>query len=60
MRIDIITVLPQLLTGPLDHSIVKRARDKGLVELYIHDLRDFPQINTETLMIMPLEEMPEW
>ena len=41
MRIDIITVLPQLLTGPMDHSIVKRARDKGLVELYIHDLRDF-------------------
>ncbi len=41
MRFDIITVLPQLLTGPLDHSIVKRARDKGLVELYIHDLRDF-------------------
>jgi len=41
MRFDIITVLPQLLTGPLDHSIVKRARDKGLVELHIHDLRDF-------------------
>jgi tRNA (guanine37-N1)-methyltransferase len=41
MRIDIITVLPQLLTGPLDHSIVKRARDKGLVEVHIHDLRDF-------------------
>jgi len=41
MRFDIITVLPQLLTGPLDHSIVKRARDKGLVEVYIHDLRDF-------------------
>ena len=41
MRIDIITVLPQLLTGPMDHSIVKRARDKGLVELFIHDLRDY-------------------
>lgn len=41
MRIDIITVLPQLLTGPMDHSIVKRARDKGLVELHIHDLRDY-------------------
>lgn len=41
MRIDIITVLPQLLDGPLGHSIVRRARDKGLVELYIHDLRDF-------------------
>ena len=41
MRIDIITVLPDLLAGPLDHSIVKRARDKGLVEVHVHDLRDF-------------------
>jgi tRNA (guanine37-N1)-methyltransferase len=41
MRIDIITVLPQLLDGPLSHSIVKRAREKGLVEIYIHDLRDY-------------------
>jgi tRNA (guanine37-N1)-methyltransferase len=41
MRIDIITVLPPLLEGPLNHSIVKRAREKGLVEIHIHDLRDF-------------------
>jgi tRNA (guanine37-N1)-methyltransferase len=41
MRIDIITVLPELLSGPLDHSIVKRARDKGLVEINIINLRDF-------------------
>jgi tRNA (guanine37-N1)-methyltransferase len=41
MRIDIITVLPGLLTGPLDHSIIQRARDKGLVEIHIHDLREF-------------------
>lgn len=41
MRIDIITVLPQLLEGPLNHSIVKRASEKGLVEIHIHDLRDF-------------------
>ncbi len=41
MRIDILTVLPQLLEGPLSHSIVKRAREKGLVDLHIHDLRDF-------------------
>ena len=41
MRIDIITVLPALLTGPLDHSIIKRARDKGLVEVQVHDLREF-------------------
>ncbi|MFH0757072.1 MAG: tRNA (guanosine(37)-N1)-methyltransferase TrmD [Bacteroidota bacterium] len=41
MRIEIITVLPALLAGPIDHSIIKRAREKGLVEIYIHDLRKF-------------------
>ena len=41
MRIDIITVLPPLLEGPLNHSIVMRAREKGLLDLHIHDLRDF-------------------
>ncbi len=41
MRIEIITVLPALLAGPIDHSIIKRAREKGLVEIYIHDLREF-------------------
>lgn len=41
MRIDIITVLPELLEGPLSHSIVKRAQDKGLVEVHIHHLRDY-------------------
>lgn len=40
MRIDIITVLPKLLEGPLNHSIVKRASEKGLVEIHVHDLRD--------------------
>jgi tRNA (guanine37-N1)-methyltransferase len=43
MRIDIITVLPGLLAGPLDLSIIKRAREKGLVEICIHDLREFSQ-----------------
>jgi tRNA (guanine37-N1)-methyltransferase len=41
MRIDIITVLPELLESPLNHSIVKRARNKGVVEIHIHNLRDF-------------------
>jgi len=41
MRIDIVTVLPELLSGPLNHSIVQRARDKGLVEIMVHQLRDF-------------------
>jgi tRNA (guanine37-N1)-methyltransferase len=41
MRIDILTVLPQLLESPLGDSIIKRARDRGLVEIYFHNLRDY-------------------
>jgi tRNA (guanine37-N1)-methyltransferase len=41
MRIDIITVLPEMLESPLNHSIVKRAQEKGLAEIYLHNLRDF-------------------
>jgi tRNA (guanine37-N1)-methyltransferase len=41
MRIDIITVLPELLESPLNFSIVKRAKDKNLVEINIINLRDF-------------------
>lgn len=41
MRIDIITVVPELLESPLNHSIVKRARDKGLVDIHVHNLRDY-------------------
>lgn len=41
MRIDIITVLPELLESPLNTSILKRAQEKGLVELVVHNLRDY-------------------
>ncbi len=41
MRIDIITLLPELLQSPLNCSIVKRAQDKKLVEIFVHDLRDY-------------------
>lgn len=41
MRIDIITAVPELLQSPLEYSIVKRAQDKGFVEIFIHNLRDF-------------------
>jgi len=41
MRIDIITVLPELIQSPLSHSILKRAQEKGLVEIHFHNLRDF-------------------
>lgn len=41
MRIDIITVLPEMLQGPLNCSILKRACDKGLAEIVVHNLRDY-------------------
>lgn len=41
MRIDILTVVPELLTGPFDHSIIKRAKNKGLAEIHIHNIRDY-------------------
>ncbi|MDE5567901.1 MAG: tRNA (guanosine(37)-N1)-methyltransferase TrmD [Muribaculaceae bacterium] len=41
MRIDIITVLPEMLESPLGCSILKRAQDKGLAEIVVHNLRDY-------------------
>ena len=43
MRIDIITVLPEILESPFNHSIIKRAREKGLAEIVLHNLRDFSE-----------------
>ncbi len=42
MRIDIITCQPGLFEGAFSHSIIKRAQDKGLVEIHTHDLREYP------------------
>ena len=41
MRIDIITCLPRLLDSPFSHSILQRAQEKGLVEVVVHDLRQW-------------------
>ena len=41
MRIDIITVSPELIRSPFEHSIMKRAQNKGLVEVHFHDLRNY-------------------
>ena len=41
MRIDIITVLPEMLESPLNCSILKRAQNKGLAEIVVHDLREY-------------------
>ena len=41
MRIDIITILPELMQSPFSASILKRAQEKGVVEIHFHNLRDF-------------------
>ncbi|MEJ6797892.1 MAG: tRNA (guanosine(37)-N1)-methyltransferase TrmD [Crocinitomicaceae bacterium] len=41
MRIDILTLLPELLEGPFSASIMKRAQEKGLVEIHMHNIRDY-------------------
>lgn len=41
MKIDILTLFPNMFTGPFDESIIKRAQDRGLVEIKIHNLRNW-------------------
>lgn len=41
MRVDIITVLPELLQSPLAHSMLKRAQDRGLLQVHLHNLRQW-------------------
>jgi tRNA (guanine37-N1)-methyltransferase len=73
MRIDIITIFPGMFTGPLDFSIIKRAMDKGIVEIHLHDLREFARNKYRTLddycfgggagmvmMIEPIAECITW
>ena len=43
MRVDIITALPEILRGPLEESIPGRARAKGLLDVHIHDLREYAE-----------------
>ncbi len=49
MRIDIITVLPELLKSPFEASILKRAIDAGLVEVHFHNLRDYTTDNYKSV-----------
>jgi len=41
MRIDILTIFPEMFNGPFDHSIIKRAKEKGLAEIHLHNIRDY-------------------
>jgi tRNA (guanine37-N1)-methyltransferase len=48
MRIDIISVVPELMTSPLSESILKRAQEKGLVEIVVHNLHDYAHDKRKT------------
>lgn len=41
MRIDILTLFPEMFEGPFDHSIIKRAQNKGIAEIFLHNIRDY-------------------
>ena len=49
MKIDILTIFPDFFRGPLDYGIVRRARETGLVEVSIHDLRNFTKDKHRTV-----------
>jgi tRNA (guanine37-N1)-methyltransferase len=49
MKIDILTIFPDFFRGPLDYGIVRRARETGLVEIGIHDLRNFTKDKHRTV-----------
>ena len=49
MRFDLITIFPDFFRGPLDHGIVRRARESGLVEINVHDLRAFTKDKHRTV-----------
>ena len=49
MKIDVLTLFPAMFAGPLDESIVKRARDSGLLDLKVHNLRDYAHDRHKTV-----------
>lgn len=49
MRFDIVTIFPEFFSGPLDHGIVRRAREAGIVEVQVQDLREFAHDHHRTV-----------
>lgn len=49
MKVDVLTLFPGMFAGPLDESIIKRAREKGILELAIHDLRQWTHDRHKTV-----------
>ena len=59
-RIDILTIFPDFFRGPLDYGIVRRARETGLVEINIHDLRILRKTSTAPWMTAHLAAARAW
>src|SRR4029434_8249718 len=49
MQVDILTIFPDFFRGPLDYGILRRSREAGLVEIRVHDLRDFTRDKHRTV-----------
>jgi tRNA (guanine37-N1)-methyltransferase len=49
MRFDLITIFPEFFAGPLDHGIVRRAKDAGIVQIHVQDLREFTKDRHRTV-----------
>ncbi|HYL84661.1 MAG TPA: tRNA (guanosine(37)-N1)-methyltransferase TrmD [Candidatus Angelobacter sp.] len=49
MRFDLITIFPEFFTGPLDHGIIRRAREAGIVQMHVQDLREFTKDRHRTV-----------
>ena len=49
MRFDIVTIFPEFFAGPLDYGIVRRAREANLIEVAVHDLREFAHDSHRTV-----------
>src|SRR5258708_37874386 len=49
MRFDLITIFPEFFTGPLEHGIVRKAREAGLIEIHVQDLRLFTKDRHRTV-----------
>ena len=60
MRIDILSVMPEMLESPLHCSILQRAQDKGLVEIHVHNLRDCRFASTKKWTTIPSAARLAW
>ena len=49
MRFDLITIFPEFFAGPLDHGIVRRAKEAGIAEIHVQDLREFTKDRHRTV-----------